>query len=95
MTIAISGEFGDGVEKFVWYRIENGRIAEREEINAAYPLESLQRQLANLQIDLLITGRISSELERALFDAGISVITGVNGKADQILTSYLNGFLKF
>ena len=95
MIIAISGECGNGLTGFVWYRIESGRIAEREVINAATPLDALKRQLANLQIDLLITGGISAELEKELFDNGINLITGINGVPDQILTSYLNGTLQF
>ncbi len=95
MIIAIAGECGDGLTGFVWFRIENGRIAEREEIRAAAPLDALKRQLANLQTDLLITGGISAELEKELFDNGINLITGISGVPDQILTSYLNGTLQF
>ncbi len=95
MIIAVSGEYGSEPVKFVMYRIENGRIAEREVINAATPLDALKRQLANLQIDLLIAGKISGELEKELFDSGINLITGVEDDSDRILQSYLNGTLQF
>ncbi len=95
MVIAVSGEYGDELVKFVWYRLENGRISEREVINAAAPLDALKKQLTNLQIDLLITGRISAGLEKELFDCGINLITGVTGVSDNILNSYLNGTLQF
>lgn len=95
MVIAVSGEYGDDLVKFVWYHLENGRISEREVINAAAPLEALKRQLTNLQIDLLIAGRLSSGVEKELFDSGINLITGVNGRSDDILNSYLNGTLQF
>lgn len=95
MIIAVSGEFGDELIRFVLYRIEDGRTLGRECIRAADGLEPLKRQLANLKIDLLITGRISGALERELFDAGINLITGVTGESDRILRSYLNGTLQF
>lgn len=95
MIIAVSGEFGDELIRFVYYRIENGRTVEREEISAPDSEEALKRQLTNLKIDLLITGKISVALERKLFDSGINLITGINGKSDWILNSYLNGTLQF
>lgn len=95
MTIAVSGEFGDELVRFVCYRIEDGRTLERESIRAADGLEALKRQLANLKVDLLIAGRISGSLERELFDAGINLITGITGESDHVLRSYLNGTLKF
>ena len=95
MIIAVSGEFGDELIRFVYYRIENGRTVEREEISVPDSVEALKRQLTNLKIDLLITGKISVALERKLFDSGINLITGINGKSDWILNSYLNGTLQF
>ncbi|MBR2345673.1 MAG: hypothetical protein IKA71_07830 [Lentisphaeria bacterium] len=95
MIIAVSREFGDELIRFVYYRIENGRTVEREEISAPDSVEALKRQLTNLKIDLLITGKISVALERKLFDSGINLITGINGKSDWILNSYLNGTLQF
>ena len=95
MIIAVSGEFGDDLVRFVYYRIEDGRTLERESVRAADGLDALKRQLTNLKIDLLITGRIAPALERELFDAGINLITGVVGESDRVLRSYLDGSLKF
>ena len=95
MIIAVSGDFGDELVRFVYYRIENGRTLERECVRAADGLDALKRQLAGLKIDLLITGRIAPSLERELFDAGVNLITGVVGESDRILRSYLDGSLKF
>ena len=95
MIIAVSGEFGDELVRFVYYRIENGRTLERECVRAADGLDALKRQLTNLKIDLLITGRLAPTLERELFDAGVNLITGVVGESDHILRSYLDGTLKF
>ena len=96
MVIAVSGEFGDDICKFVYYRIEGGRILERETVNAVGgPLDQLGAQLNSLKIDLLITGKISREVELGLFDMGINLISGVNGESDKILSAYLDGSLKF
>ena len=95
MIIAVSSEFGDDLVKFVYYRIENGKMLEREEVNAADNLDLLLRQLNGLKIDLLISGRISAALERQIFEAGINLISGLRGQSDHILQQYLNGTLEF
>jgi predicted Fe-Mo cluster-binding NifX family protein len=96
MVIAIAGEFGDDIRKFVYYRIEGGRILERETVNAVDgPLDQLGAQLNSLKVDLLITGKLSREVELGLFDAGINLISGINGESDKILSDYLNGNLQF
>lgn len=96
MIIAVSGEFGDGIDKFVYYRVENGRVLEREEVSAVNgPLDQLAAQFNSLKVDLLIAGKLSREVELGLFDAGINLISGINGKSDQILSAYLAGDLQF
>lgn len=96
MIIAVSGEFGDDIRKFVYYRVESGRILERETVNAVDgPLDQLGAQLNSLKVDLLIAGKLSRELEIGLFDAGINLIAGINGESDKILSAYLNGDLQF
>lgn len=96
MIIAVSGEFGDDIKKFVYYRIENGRIVERELVNAVDgTLDQLAAQFNSLNIDLLIAGRLSREVEIGLFEAGINLISGVNGESDRIAADYLNGNLEF
>lgn len=96
MVIAVAGEFGDDIRRFVYYRIEGGRILERETVNAVEgSLEQLGAQFNSLKVDLLIAGRLSREVELGLFDAGINLISGVTGKSDEILSGYLNGKLEF
>ena len=95
MFIAVSTEWNDNSGRCAYYRIENGRTVEREEIATPPALDALKKQFANLQIDLLICGRIPAELEKTLFEHGVYVISGINGKSDQILNSYLNGTLQF
>lgn len=96
MIIAVTGEFGDEIRKMVYYRIEDGKILERETVNAVEgSLSQLGAQLNSLKVDLLITGKISREVELGLFEAGINLIAGVNGKSDEILSAYLSGNLQF
>ena len=96
MIIAVSGEFGDDIRRFVYYRVENGRILERETVNAVEgTLEQLGWQLNSLKVDLLIAGKLSREVELGLFDAGVNLISGVNGESDKILSAYLAGDLQF
>lgn len=96
MIIAVSGEFGDGLSKFVYYRVEGGRILEKETVNAVDgPLDQLAAQFNSLKVDLLIAGKLSREVELGLFDAGINLIAGINGDSDKILSAYLNGELQF
>ncbi|MBQ9787771.1 MAG: hypothetical protein IJW33_06350 [Lentisphaeria bacterium] len=96
MIIAVSGEFGDDIRKFVYFRIEGGKILEREEVNAVDgPLDQLAAQFNSLKVDLLITGKLSREVELGLFEAGINLISGINGQSDKILAGYLNGDLQF
>jgi len=96
MNVAISGEFGDDLRHFVYYRIENGSIREREEADTpAGGKEALLRQFLGLEIDLLIAGKISDELEECFAEAGIPLITGIRGKCDTVLKDYLAGELSF
>ena len=96
MIIAVSSEFGDDIRKFVYFRIEGGKILEREQVNAVDgPLNQLAAQLNSLKVDLLITGRISDTVEKALFESGINLISNIQGESDKILSLYLSGDLQF
>ena len=96
MIIAVSGEFGDDIRRFVYYRIESGRILERETVDAAPgALDQLSAQFNSLKVDLLIAGKISADVERGLFDAGINLISGINGESDKTVKAYLAGELQF
>ena len=96
MIIAVSSEFGDDIRKFVYFRIEGGKILEREQVNAVDgPLDQLAAQLNSLKVDLLIAGRLSHGVEEALFEAGINLISNIQGESDKILSLYLSGDLQF
>lgn len=96
MIIAISGEFGDQLEQFIYYKVEKNVIRERETIfTPPGGVDALLKQFISLEIDLLIAGNLPEEVEMALSDAGIAVISKIHGISDQILKSYLNGTLEF
>ncbi len=96
MVIAIGNSSGDKISKFFFFRINESRVVEREEINAVQTsLDDFCRQLNSLEIDLLICDCLSEEWERGIFESGINLIKGISGEADKILSAYLNGDLFF
>jgi predicted Fe-Mo cluster-binding NifX family protein len=96
MIIAVSETTGGEIRKFIYYRVEGGRILEREQVNAVDgPLDQLGAQFNSLKVDLLITGKISRDVELALFEMGINLISGIKGESDKILSAYLAGDLLF
>ena len=92
MVIAVSTEFGDNFDRFVYYKIEQGNIKEREEVRVAPGgAEKFAAQLNGLEADLLIAARVPEELASALDAAGVILISGMTGRADSVLKSYLAG----
>ena len=92
MVIAVSTEFGDDFDRFVYYKIEQGTIKEREEVRVAPGgAEKFAAQLNGLDADLLIAARVPEELASALDAAGVILISGMTGRADSVLKSYLAG----
>ena len=92
MVIAVSTEWGDNFDRFVYYRIEQGSVREREEVKVAPGgVEKFATQLNGLEADLLIASRVSDSLREALDAAGVILISNMTGRADSILKSYLAG----
>lgn len=96
MVIAVGNSSGGKISKFFFFRINDSRVMEREEINAVQTsLNDFCRQLISLEIDLLICDSLSKEWEQGIFESGINLIKGISGEADKILSAYLNGDLSF
>ena len=78
------------------YQVEEGRIIDARVI---YPDGSghsvLARLLRQLDADLLICGGIGSCARLALAQAGIPVLGGVKGDADEAVEAWLDGLLTF
>ncbi len=93
MTIAVAT---DDFKRFVYFRIDNGSMREREEVTVAPGGPSaVARQFVGLEIDLLIADRLPEEMKHELFDAGVKLILGVSGRADATVAAYLDGSLNF
>lgn len=96
MTIAVSCSASGIPEKFICFQVEECRVRGREVLETADDsTEGFCRQLNSLNVDLLIVGHLRREVELAIFDSGINLISGINGNADEILSDYLKGSLHF
>lgn len=83
-------EFG----RFVTFRIESGCVKERQEVfvmpgGAA----ALARQLIGLEVDVLLASRIHPEVELALSDAGVALVSGIELAPDAAVAAYISGDL--
>ena len=74
--------------------IRDGREINRYEIQLAglLPLERVQR-LKDAQVSTLICAGLSLPLQRMLFVAGLQVIPGIVGEADEVIDAYRGGGL--
>lgn len=91
IAAAVGGrEFG----RFVTFRIEAGSVKERQEVfvmpgGAA----ALARQLVGLEVDVLLAHRVHPEVELALCDAGVSLVSGIELAPDAAAAAYISGDL--
>lgn len=96
MIIAVSGPLSEDVEKFIYCKVEKNTIREQESVfTPPGGRKALIKQFLGLEIDLLIAGKLSEELEADLREAGIAVISNIDGVPEQILKQYLDGTLDF
>lgn len=96
MIIAVSGALSSSVEKFIYCKVENNIIREQESVfTPPGGRAALLKQFIGLEIDLLIAGALPEDLENDLREAGIAVISNINGVPEQILKQYLAGTLNF
>ena len=96
MVIAVSGPLSNDVEKFIYCKVEKNIIREQESVfTPPGGRPALIKQFLGLEIDLLIAGKISEDLEADLREAGIAVISNIDGIPEQILKQYLDGTLNF
>ncbi len=96
MVIAVSEALSGSADKFIYCKVENNIIREQESVfTPPGGKEALIKQFLGLEIDLLIAGKLASELEDALREAGIAIISNIKGVPEQILKQYLDGTLNF
>lgn len=74
--------------------VAEGRVEDRRNVLlVADDIPSRVRQVANLEVDVLICGAISWPLEMALVNAGIEVISQNCGEVEQVLAAFAMGRL--
>ena len=96
MVIAVASEWGENFSRYAFFRVENGRMKEREIIPVpAGGVEELAKQLIGLEADILIAPKLAGDVEQVLMESGVNVISGIVGKADAVAAAYLNGTLEF
>ncbi len=96
MTIAVSTQWGENFSRFAYYRIDAGKVREEEEAPVAPGgVDALVRQLVGLEVDLIIASRMAQSVEQRLREAGINVISGIDGRAASVMSAYLRGELAF
>lgn len=89
----IFGHFGR-TEFFKVYEVEDGKVVSSEVIGSdGQGHGALAGVLANHAIDVLICGGIGGGAQSALADAGIAVVSGAEGSADEAVQMYLRGEL--
>lgn len=89
----IFGHFGR-TEFFKVYTVEDGKVVSSEVIGSdGQGHGALAGVLAGHAIDVLICGGIGGGAQNALADAGIAVVSGAEGSADEAVAMYLRGEL--
>ena len=102
MKIAVTYENGQifqhfgHTEKFKVYETEGNKILSSEVIDTAGSGHgALAGFLLNNDVDVLICGGIGGGAKTALAQAGIRLLGGVSGDADQAVADYLEGRLNY
>ena len=102
MRIAVTYENGEigqhfgRTEQFKVYEVENGAVQNSQVIGTdGYGHGALAGFLRNAGVDVLICGGIGTGARYALQEAGIELLPGVSGDADQALQAWLAGSLEY
>ncbi len=100
MKIAVAYENGEvfqhfgKTQNFKIYDVEENRVVSTLVVDSeGQGHGALAGVLADKKIDLLICGGIGEGARQALADAGIQVVAGAEGKADEAVENYLSGTL--
>jgi predicted Fe-Mo cluster-binding NifX family protein len=90
---SVSQHFGH-CEGFTIYEIENGAVKEEEFTpNPGHKPGFLPNFLNDLGVKAIIAGGMGDGAVQIFNEHGIKVITGINGRNDQIVQQYLQGNL--
>ena len=101
MKIAVTYENGEvfqhfgRTEEFKVYTVEDGRVVSTLVISSnGQGHGALAGRLAEESIDVLICGGLGEHAREGLASAGITVVAGAQGKADEAVEAYLSGSLQ-
>ena len=101
MKIAVTYENGEvfqhfgKTEQFKVYTVEDSRVVSTIVLSSdGKGHGALAGLLGEQNIDVLICGGLGEHARQALTEAGITVVAGAQGKADEAVENYLNGTLK-
>ena len=100
MKIAVTYDNGNvfqhfgRTENFKIYDVEDGKVVSSDVMNSnGVGHEALAWLLRDNTVDVLICGGMGQGAQKALADAGIVVISGASGDADEAVRSFLRGEL--
>ena len=81
-------------EQFKIYEVEDGKVVSSQVIgNDGLGHGALAGLLAEHAIDVLICGGLGAGAQNALAEAGVEVVAGASGSADEAVEAYLKGEL--
>ena len=90
------GQHFGRTEQFKIYDVENKDIQATQIIDTnGTGHGALAGFLADAKVDVLICGGIGMGARMALLDAGIEILPGVSGNADEVMNEYLDGTLVY
>ena len=90
------GQHFGHTEEFKLYDVEEGKIINEQIISSNGEGHGmLAVVLKEAQTDLLICGGIGMGARMALEEAGVALIPGTQGRADEVVNAYLNGPLQY
>ena len=81
----------DVAERFVVVDVVNGTVLHRSEHR--FPNPRRVAHLWTLGVNVVICGAVSQELQTALSQAGIGVISEICGPTDSVIDAFVNGTL--
>ncbi|MGD1817674.1 MAG: NifB/NifX family molybdenum-iron cluster-binding protein [Pleomorphochaeta sp.] len=91
----VEQHFGQ-TQEFKIYTIEDGKITNQEvKSTDGYAHGTLVNLLALNNVDTLICGGLGGGARTAIAQAGINLLPGVNGKADDAIEEYLKNSLVY
>lgn len=100
MKIAVTYDNGNifqhfgRTESFKVYDVEDNKVVSSEVIGSnGVGHGALAGLLADRAVDVLICGGIGGGAQQALADAGVELVAGAEGDADQAVEAYLKGEL--